>query len=133
MHTHNNYANTSAVEDFLYTAIYGKVSDHVYAGSLPSTTSLPWDDMVVIDCDLPIVDYDCYSTSTVYIFLYARPQADGSKNVVKLAEMERKLNDVLDGVVDAHYTINRQSNGGDYDTAINWHRNYVHLNIVITQ
>lgn len=131
-HEHNNYANTSAVEDFLYTRIYGTVSDNVFCGTLPATTNLPWDDMVVIDCDLPIRDYDCLSLSTVYIFLYARPNDNGSKNVVKLAEMERKLNDVLDAARDDHYSVNRQSNGGDYDATINWHRNYVHLNVKIS-
>lgn len=133
MHNHNNYANTSKVEEFIYSLLSGVVSDNVFAGNLPSTISENWNDMIVIDCDLPITDYGCYSVSTIYIFLYARPHEDGSKNVPLLAQMEESLNTVLDKVDDTHYTVSRQSNGADYDSNINWHRNYVYLTIKINQ
>ena len=127
----NKYANTSNVEEYLYQALWGRVSDHVFAGTLPTTVGGDWNDMVLIDCDLPMTDYGPYSSATVYIFLYARPNPDGTKNVPLLAEMENKLCDVLDSVSDVHYSLNRVSNGADYDTSLQWHRNFVYFNLII--
>ena len=127
----NKYANTSMVEEYLYQALNGSVSDHVFAGTLPTTVGGNWNDMVLIDCDLPMTDYGPYSSATVYIFLYARPNPDGTKNVPLLAEMENKLCDVLDSISDVHYSVNRMSNGADYDTNIQWHRNFVYFNLII--
>lgn len=127
----NRYANTSMVEEYLYQALWGKVSDHVFAGTLPSSIGGDWQDMVLIDCDLPMADYGPYSSATVYIFLYARPNPDGTKNVPLLAEMENKLCDVLDSISDVHYSLNRVSNGADYDTSLQWHRNFVYFNLII--
>jgi len=128
----NRHANTSMVEEYLYQALIGSVSDHVFAGTLPSTTGGDWNDMVLIDCDLPMTDYGPYSKATVYVFLYARPNPDGSKNVPLLYQMENKLCDVLDSISDDHYSVERISNGADYDTNIQWHRNFVYFNLTIT-
>jgi len=127
----NKYANTSMVEEYLYQALNGSVSDHTFAGTLPTAVGGDWDDMVLIDCDLPMTDYGPYSSATVYIFLYARPNPDGTKNVPLLAEMEDKLCDVLDNLSDVHYSLNRISNGADYDTSLQWHRNFVYLNLIV--
>lgn len=128
----NRYANTSKVEEYLYSIIQGAVSDQTFAGTLPSAIGNDWNDMVLIDCDLPMTDYGVYSSATVYIFLYARPQADGSKNVPKMNQLEEKICDVLDSISDEHYSVDRISNGSDYDTSIGWHRNYVYFNLIIT-
>ncbi|MBP5681286.1 MAG: hypothetical protein J6X31_09595 [Bacteroidales bacterium] len=88
--------------------------------------------MVLIDCDLPMTDYGPYSSATVYIWLYARPNADGSKNVPLLSQLEDKVCDVLDSIYNDHYSVDRLSNGADYDTNINWHRNFVYFNLRIT-
>ena len=119
------------VEEYLYQALNGSVSDHTFAGTLPTAVGGDWDDMVLIDCDLPMTDYGPYSNATVYIFLYARPNPDGTKNVPLLAEMEDKLCDVLDNLSDVHYSLNRISNGADYDTSLQWHRNFVYLNLIV--
>jgi len=132
MRTLNRHANTSMVEEYLYSILNGVVSDHVFAGTLPSTTGGDWNDMVLIDCDLPMTDYGPYSKATVYVFLYARPNPDGSKNVPLLYQMENKLCDVLDSISDDHYSVERISNGADYDTNIQWHRNFVYFNLTIT-
>ena len=129
----NRHANTSMVEEYLYSVLNGAVSDHTFAGTLPTSIDGAWDDMVLIDCDLPMTDYGVYSKATVYIFLYARPNADGTKNVQKLYEMENKLCDVLNSIYDGHYSVERMSNGSDYDTSINWHRNFVYFNLTITR
>lgn len=131
MNEANKYANTSMVEEYLYQALNGSVSDHTFAGTLPTAVGGDWDDMVLIDCDLPMTDYGPYSSATVYIFLYARPNPDGTKNVPLLAEMEDKLCDVLDNLSDVHYSLNRISNGADYDTSLQWHRNFVYLNLIV--
>ena len=128
----NRHANTSMVEEYLYSILNGVVSDHTFPSTLPTTIGNEWNDMVLIDCDLPMTDYGPYSNATVYIFLYARPNADGSKNVPLLYEMENKVCDVLDSIHDEHYSVERISNGADYDTSINWHRNYVYFNLTIT-
>ena len=128
----NRYANTSKVEEYLYSIIQGVVSDHTFAGTLPSAIGNEWNDMVLIDCDLPMTDYGVYSSATVYIFLYARPQADGSKNVPKMNQLENKICDVLDSISDDHYSVDRISNGSDYDNSISWHRNFVYFNLIIT-
>ena len=127
----NRHANTSMVEEYLYSVLNGAVSDHTFAGTLPTAIDNAWNDMVLIDCDLPMTDYGVYSKATVYVFLYARPNPDGTKNVPKLYELENKLCDVLDSISDAHYSVDRLSNGADYDTAIGWHRNYVYFNLII--
>lgn len=129
----NKYANTSKVEEYLYSIIQGVVSDHTFAGTLPTAIDGTWNDMVLIDCDLPMTDYGCYSAATVYVFLYARPKADGTKNVPKLAKMEDAVCDVLDSIKShAHYSVDRLSNGADYDPNIHWHRNFVYFNLIIT-
>jgi hypothetical protein len=128
----NRHANTSMVEEYLYSILNGVVSDHTFAGTLPSAIGNEWNDMVLIDCDLPMTDYGVYSSATVYIFLYARPKADGSKNVPVLNSMENALCDVLDSISDDHYSVDRLSNGADFDTTINWHRNFVYFNLIIT-
>lgn len=110
----------------------GAVSDQTFAGTLPSSIDISWNDMVLIDCDLPMTDYGPYSSATVYVFLYARPNANGSKNVPLLAQMEDKLCDVLDSIHDDHYSVERLSNGADYDTTLQWHRNFVYFNLIIT-
>ena len=128
----NRYANTSNVEEYLYSIIQGVVSDYTFAGTLPSAIGNTWDDMVLIDCDLPMTDYGVYSSATVYIFLYARPNADGTKNVPLLSQLEDKLCNVLDSVNHDHYSVDRISNGSDYDNSIAWHRNFVYFNLIIT-
>lgn len=127
----NKYANTSQVEEYLYTILNGVVSDHTFSGTLPTTIDSSWNDMVLIDCDLPMIDHGPYSSATIYIFLYARPNADGTKKVPLLSLMENKLCDVLDSISDVHYTVNRLSNGADYDTTLQWHRNFVYFNLII--
>lgn len=132
LRTLNRHANTSMVEEYLYSILNGAVSDHTFAGTLPAAIDGSWNDMVLIDCDLPMTDYGPYSSATVYIFLYARPNADGTKNVQLLYQMEDKLCDVLDSISDQHYSVDRLSNGADYDTNIQWHRNFVYFNLIIT-
>lgn len=132
MRTVNRYANTSKVEEYLYGILNGAVSDQTFAGTLPSTIGNEWQDMVLIDCDLPMTDFGPYSSATVYIWLFARPNADGSKNVPLLNALENKLCDVLDNLSDDHYSVERISNGADYDSNIQWHCNFVYFNLTIT-
>lgn len=129
----NRYANTSKVETYLYGIINNVVSEHTFAGTLPTTIDNKWKDMVLIDCNLPMTDRGPYSSATVYVFLYARPNANGSKNVPLLAELEDRLCDVVDKAKHPHYSLDRVSNGSDYDTGIKWHRNFVYFNLIITE
>lgn len=131
LRTLNRYANTSMVEEYLYSILNGAVSDHTFAGTLPSAIGNEWDDMVLIDCGLPMTDHGTHSIATVYIFLYARPNADGTKNVPKLYKMENALCDVLDGISDKHYSVDRISNGAHFDNSISWHYNFVYFNLII--
>ena len=131
MFSHNKNANTARLEDYFYTLIHGKVSNNVFLGELPSTEDIEWNDMVLIDCNLPIYDNGSHSDGTVYIFLYARPNPDGTKNNPRLIEMEDILMNLLDSSDNEKYKVVRGSNGADYDSAINWHRNFVYVDVTI--
>jgi hypothetical protein len=46
--------------------------------------------------------------------------------------MENSLCDVLNSIYDDHYSVERVSNGSDFDNGIAWHRNFVYFNLTIT-
>lgn len=123
--------NISSIETFLFTLLQGKVSNNTIARTLPNTINKEWDDMVVIDCENPILDYDAYSLGTIYIHLYSRPLKNGLMNVAKMKELEDKLDDAIMNNTDKTYRLEKLSTQGDFDTNIKWHRNIVELIIKI--
>lgn len=123
--------NISAIETYLYGIMDGKVSENTYVGELPSTIQSTWTDMCLIDIGSAISDLDAYGKGMVNVFLYARPLQSGAKNVAVLAQLEKKLNEVILNANDATYQINRHRNYTDYDSERKWHCNIVVLNLTI--
>lgn len=123
--------NISQIEDYLYSIMDNNVSDNTYAGTLPNTIQKDWEDMCLIDVSTEIQDRDAYGVGAVLVWLYARPLANGAKNVAKMSELENKLNEVIAQAHNSAYHINRRATYSDYDSTRKWHCNIVELNIRI--
>jgi hypothetical protein len=123
--------NISKIESYLYSIIDNKVSDNTYAGTLPDTIQTEWKDMCLVDVSTSIRDMDAYGEGVVLVWLYARPLANGAKNVARMSELESKLNEVIEGANDSIYHINRRATYSDYDSERKWHCNIVELNLRI--
>lgn len=126
-----NNLNISEIESYLYGIMNNAVSEHTYAGTLPDTIKSSWKDMVLIDCATAIKDMNAYGQGVVLIWLYARPRGDGAKNTATMANLERKLNEVIADASDGTYYISRRDTFSDYDSDRKWHCNIVELNILI--
>lgn len=123
--------NISKIESYLYSIIDSVVSENTSAGAPPETIKESWIDMCVIDVGSNIRDYEAYGKGVVLIWLYARPLANGAKNVAKMSELETKLNEVIKNAHDSTYRINRRATYTDYDAERKWHCNIVELNLTI--
>lgn len=123
--------NISQIESFLYGIIDNVVSENTFVGTLPSNIDSSWEDMVLIDCDGALMDYDAYGVGVVHIGLYAKPMTSGSKNVSVLARMEKSLNEIIRNNQTGTYRISRKSAHSDYDNNRNWHFNEINLTIKI--
>lgn len=126
-----NLMNISKIETFFNSLLDNKVSDNTFFTDLPTTIKQEWTDMVVVDC-ANIYDNGGIGKGTVNVLLYAKPLSGGIKNVAKLSELEKKLNECLDSNDSKTYIINRVENmPPDYDEVRNLHCNAVRINIII--
>lgn len=123
--------NISKIETYLYSIIDNIVSENTYVGTPPETLKESWVDMCVIDAGSDIRDMNAYGKGVVLVWLYARPLANGAKNVAKMSEMETKLNEVIDSAHNSTYRLNRKATYTDYDSNRKWHCNIVELNLTI--
>ena len=123
--------NISNIENYLFTLFDNVVSNNTYIGTLPDTIDASWTDMVLIDFGTSINDLDAMGRCIVHIFLYAKPLANGSKNVRKLAEMEDKFNEVMLSQKDKTYQLSHVYDDSDYDKDRKWHFNIKALNLMI--
>jgi hypothetical protein len=123
--------NVSKIESYLYSIIDSVVSENTYASVPPETIKESWTDMCVIDVGSNIRDYDAYGKGVVLVWLYARPLANGAKNVAKMSELETKLSEVIKNAHNSTYRINRRATYTDYDSNRKWHCNIVELNLTI--
>jgi hypothetical protein len=123
--------NISEIETYLHSIIDNVVSDNTYVGTPPETLKESWNDICVIDVGPSIRDMDAYGKGVVLVWLYARPLANGAKNVAKMSELETKLNEVIKNAHDRTYRINRGATYSDYDSNRKWHCNIVELNLII--
>lgn len=123
--------NISNIENYLFTLFDNVVSDNTFIGTLPDTIDASWTDMVLIDFGTSINDLDAMGRCIVHIFLYAKPLANGSKNVRKLAEMEDKFNEVMLSQKDKTYQLSHVYDDSDYDKDRKWHFNIKALNLMI--
>lgn len=125
------HLNISKIESYLHSILDNKVSDNTYVGTPPDTIKSEWTDMCLIDLSANIRDMDAYGYGVALVWLYARPLANGAKNVAKMSELERKLNEVIESANDSIYHINRRATYSDYDSERKWHCNIVELNLRI--
>lgn len=127
----NDNLNISTIETYLDSIIKGKVSDNVFAGTLPNTLDDGMKELVLIDCGNAINDLDAYGKGIIDVYLYAKPTANGRKNVAQLSKMEKAMNAVIDESDDERYALTQLYKSADYDSAVNWHCNVVSLNLII--
>lgn len=126
----NANQSISAIETYLYGLFNNVVSAHTYVGSLPETIKASWNDMLLIQCDNGVNDYEGYGNGTVLLFLYARPRSDGSKNVNRLSEMETAARQAIDGMDSSgDYYLYHKKSYSDYDYSRNWHCNIISVGI----
>jgi hypothetical protein len=123
--------NVSKIETYLHSIIDNVVSDNTYVGTPPETLKESWNDICVIDVGPNVKDMNAYGKGVVLVWLYARPLANGAKNVAKMSELETKLNEVIKNAHDRTYRINRGATYSDYDSQRKWHCNIVELNLTI--
>lgn len=124
-----NNINISKIETYLHSIIDNKVSKNTFVGNLPDTMQSTWQDVCLIDCGSAIADMSAYGRGVVLVWLYARPLANGAKNVAQMAAMESKLNEVIKGAHSSTYQLTRRNTYSDYDTVRKWHCNIVELNL----
>lgn len=107
----------SRIENFFSMLLTkGKISDNIFVGELPPTTSKDWDDFVNVDVGQQR-DYGGYSSGYANIYLYARPKGDPlRKNVELLDKMEGILDDVIKHSNNKDYTIQVLYRDSGYDS-----------------
>ena len=127
----NKNLNISNIETYLHSIIDNKVSNNTFVGTLPDTINQKWNDMCLIDCSSTIKDYDAFGYGVVLIWLYARPLSNGTKNVFVMAELENRLNEIINNSKSKEYVLNRRNTYTDYDSIRKWHCNIVEINLRI--
>lgn len=130
----NNKINISKIETFLYEKIDNVVSKNTFVGSkVPDKTAIPtdWNDIVLIDIPNGVRDFDAYGKGTVLVYLFARPQESGRKNVAVLSKMEARLNEVINTSSNDTYLLKRRLTFTGYDMNIDWHYNVIEITLTI--
>ena len=129
-----NKINISKIESFLYEKIDNVVSKNTFVGSkVPDKTAIPtdWNDIVLIDIPNGVRDFDAYGKGTVLVYLFARPQESGRKNVAVLSKMEARLNEVINTSSNDTYLLKRRLTFTGYDMNIDWHYNVIEITLTI--
>lgn len=130
----SNKINISKIETFLYEKIDNVVSKNTFVGSkVPDKTAIPtdWNDIVLIDIPNGVRDFDAYGKGTVLVYLFARPQESGRKNVAVLSKMEASLNEVVNTSSNDTYLLKRRLTFTGYDMNIDWHYNVIEITLTI--
>jgi hypothetical protein len=127
----SNLMNISKIESFFDSIIDNVVSNNTFYTHIPKDISDSWQDMVLVDLSQAIEDMKAYGYGSVLVWLYAKPFANGRKNVPVLSKLETKLNEVIESVHNNHYSVMRITEWADYDEKIGWHCNIVKLRLFI--
>lgn len=108
----------------------GKISDNIFVGELPPTTSKDWDDFVNVDVGQQR-DYGGYSSGYANIYLYARPKGTPlRKNVKLLDKMEGILDDVIKHSNNKDYTIQVLYRDSGYDSNRQFHFQMISVSVI---
>ena len=125
-----NNLNISTIETYLNSILDGAVSENTFFTTYPNISvvqSSDWKDMVLVDIPSGIRDMEAMGQGIIFVGLYARPQESGRKNVAKMSELEKKLNEVIANANDKRYLLVRNDVHSTYDEDIDWHCNVVEL------
>ena len=120
----------SRIENFFSMLLTkGKISDNIFVGELPPTTSKNWDDFVNVDVGQQR-DHGGYSSGYANIYLYARPKGSPPrKNVALLDKMEEALSNAIGTSNDTSYSIKELYRDCGYDTNRQFHYNIVSVSV----
>lgn len=121
----------SRIENFFSMLLTkGKISDNIFVGELPPTTSKNWDDFVNVDVGQQR-DYGGYSSGYANIYLYARPKGTPlRKNVKLLDKMEGILDDVIKHSNNKDYTIQVLYRNSGYDSNRQFHFQIISVSVI---
>lgn len=121
----------SRIENFFSMLLTkGKISDNIFVGELPPTTSKNWDDFVNVDVGQQR-DYGGYSSGYANIYLYARPKGTPlRKNVELLDKMEGILDDVIKHSNNKDYTIQVLYRDSGYDSNRQFHFQIISVSVI---
>lgn len=121
----------SRIENFFSMLLTkGRISDNIFVGELPPTTSKNWDDFVNVDVGQQR-DYGGYSSGYANIYLYARPKGTPlRKNVKLLDKMEGILDDVIKHSNNKDYTIQVLYRDSGYDSNRQFHFQMISVSVI---
>lgn len=121
----------SRIENFFSMLLTKKgISDNIFVGELPPTTSKSWEDFIWIDVGQQR-DYGGYSTGYANIYLYARPKGSPpSKNVALLDKMEAALDTAIENSNSGDYTIQELYRDSGYDSNRQFHFNIISVSVL---
>lgn len=121
----------SRIENFFSMLLTkGKISDNIFVGELPPTTSKDWDDFVNVDVGQQR-DYGGYSSGYANIYLYARPKGTPlRKNVKLLDKMEGILDDMIKHSNNKDYTIQVLYRDSGYDSNRQFHFQMISVSVI---
>ena len=121
----------SRIENFFSMLLTkGKISDNIFVGELPPTTSKDWDDFVNVDVGQQR-EHGGYSSGYANIYLYARPKGTPlRKNVKLLDNMEGILDDVIKQSNNKDYTIQVLYRDSGYDSNRQFHFQMISVSVI---
>lgn len=121
----------SRIENFFSMLLTkGKISDNIFVGELPPTTSKDWDDLVNVDVGQQR-EHGGYSSGYANIYLYARPKGTPlRKNVKLLDKMEGILDDVIKHSNNKDYTIQVLYRDSGYDSNRQFHFQMISVSVI---
>ncbi len=122
----------SRIENFFSMLLTkGKISDNIFVGELPPTTSKNWDDFVNVDVGQQR-EHGAYSSGYANIYLYARPKGTPlRKNVKLLDKMEGILDDVIKHSNNKDYTIQVLYRDSGYDSNRQFHFQMISVSVIV--
>lgn len=122
----------SRIENFFSMLLTkGKISDNIFVGELPPTTSKDWDDFVNVDVGQQR-EHGGYSSGYANIYLYARPKGTPlRKNVKLLDKMEGILDDVIKHSNSKDYTIQVLYRDSGYDSNRQFHFQMISVSVIV--
>ena len=122
----------SRIENFFSMLLSNKgLSDNIFIGELPPTTTKEWEDFVNVDIGQQR-DYGGYSLGYANIYLYARPKgALRRKNVKTLDKMEGVLDMIIDEANSEDYVIQELYRDSGYDTNRQFHFDMISVSVTV--